>query len=239
VLRQPVEFTIASGGLLPANADSVQQRMARRISMAGRTELLEVAALRRGVASICRQGQQTVPGASDVPDYTLTLGKMEQALQGIAGRLATLEGHPAMTLTPASFRTEIDTVARIAVSTVGRSLADAVHDVQIVTRDKALTGGVRKHREQRLWVITGHALGLLAGVALWYLAFGLLPRSAGRMACGIADGWDALASRRNADGGSQSGLLRQDGPALRGVRRADHRAVRGGPRARSVRSCSA
>ncbi|MBC7799065.1 MAG: hypothetical protein H7Z10_00455 [Gemmatimonadaceae bacterium] len=65
--------------------------------------------------------------------------------------LATLEGYPAMTLTPANFRTEIDTVARVAVATAYRPTVDAVHDVQTVTRDlKALTGRMREQREQRL-----------------------------------------------------------------------------------------
>jgi hypothetical protein len=42
----------------------------------------EVAALRRGVELVYRQGQQAVP------DYSPTLGQMEQALQAIAGRLS-------------------------------------------------------------------------------------------------------------------------------------------------------
>jgi hypothetical protein len=38
---------------------------------------------------------------------------------------------------------------------------------------------VRAQREQRTWLLTVGALGLIIGVGLWYVAAGLLPRSAG------------------------------------------------------------
>ena len=69
----------------------------------------EVAALRRGVELVYRQGEQAGAGA---PDYSPTLGQMEKALQAIAGRLEAIERQPALTLTPARFRTEIDSVAQ-------------------------------------------------------------------------------------------------------------------------------
>jgi hypothetical protein len=137
----------------------------------------EVAALRRGVELVYRQGQQAAPGA---PDYSPTLGKMEQALQAIAGRLEAVERQPALMLTPASFRTEIDAVSRAAASNVSRPFTDAVHQVQSVARDlTALVGRVHERREQRTWLLTAGVLGLIIGVGLWYVAAGLLPRSAG------------------------------------------------------------
>ncbi len=45
----------------------------------------EVAALRRGVELVYRQGQQAAPATAG-PDYSPTLGKMEKALQAIAVR---------------------------------------------------------------------------------------------------------------------------------------------------------
>jgi hypothetical protein len=137
----------------------------------------KVTALRRGVEQVYRQGQQAAPGA---PDYSPTLGQMEQALQAIAGRLEAVERQPALMLTPASFRMEIDTVARSAVSVVSRPVADAVQAVQSAARDlEALGGRVRAQREQRTWLLTAGALGLVVEVGLWYVAAGLLPRSAG------------------------------------------------------------
>ncbi len=93
----------------------------------------EVAALRRGIELVYRQGQQAGPvdqAAVGAPDYSPTLGKMEQALQVIAGRLEAVERQPALTLTPASFRAEIDAVAQGAVSVVSRPFADAVQEAR-------------------------------------------------------------------------------------------------------------
>jgi hypothetical protein len=137
----------------------------------------EVAALRRGVELVCRQCQQV---ASGTPDYSPTLGQMEKALQAIAGRLEAVEQQPALTLTPARFRTEIDSVAHGAVSTISRPFIEAVQEVRAAARDlKGITGRVHERREQRTWLLTAGVLGLIVGVGLWYVAAGLLPRSAG------------------------------------------------------------
>jgi hypothetical protein len=91
-----------------------------------------------------------------------------------------VERQPALTLTPARLRTEIDAAARAAASTASRPFVEAVHQVQSAARDlAALAGRTRERREQRTWVLTAGALGLMVGVGLWYVAGGLLPRSAG------------------------------------------------------------
>jgi hypothetical protein len=137
----------------------------------------EVAALRRGVELVYRQGQQTGTAA---PDYSPTLGTMEKALRTIAVRMEAVERQPALTLTPASFRTEIDSVARSVAGTASQPFADAVQEVRFAARDlTALAGQVRDRQEQRVWVLTAAACGLVVGVGLWYVAAGLLPRSAG------------------------------------------------------------
>jgi Family of unknown function (DUF6118) len=122
----------------------------------------------------------TVQGQQAAPDYSPTLGKMEQALQAIAERLEAVRRQPALTLTPASFRTEIDAVSRAAASNVSRPFTDAVHQIQSVARDlTALVGRVHERREQRTWLLTAGVLGLVAGVGLWYVAARLLQGSAG------------------------------------------------------------
>jgi len=146
----------------------------------------EVAALRHGVERVYRQGEQAGSGA---PDYSPTLGQMEKALRTIAGRLEAVERQPALTLTPARFRTEIDSVAHGAVSTISRPFIEAVQEARAAARDlKALTGRVHERREQRTWVLTAGALGLIVGV---------LPRSAGDwMAASLIGGtrWQAGAT---------------------------------------------
>ena len=155
----------------------------------------EVAALRHGVELVYRQGEQAGSGA---PDYSPTLGQMEKALRTIAGRLEAVERQPALTLTPARFRTEIDSVAHGAVSTISRPFIEAVQEARAAARDlKALTGRVHERREQRTWVLTAGALGLIVGVGFWYVAAGVLPRSAGDwMAASLIGGtrWQAGAT---------------------------------------------
>ena len=177
----------------------------------------EVAALRRGVELVCRQGQQATPSA---PDYSPTLGKMEQALRVIARRLEAVERQPALTLTPASFRTEIDAVSRAAASSASRPFVDAVHQVQSAGRDlTALVGRVRERREQRMWMLTAGALGLIVGVGLWYVAAGLLPRSAGDWIAASLIGGSKWQAGETLMQESQPGSLGQDGAALQRVRR--------------------
>ena len=115
----------------------------------------KVVALRRGVELVHRQGQQAAPSA---PDCGPTLGQMEQALQAIAGRLETVERQPALTLTPARFRSEIDSVASGAVSAISRPFIEAVKEARAAARDlDSLTGRLREGREQRTWLlIVGH-----------------------------------------------------------------------------------
>ena len=154
-----------------------------------------MAALRHGVERVYRQGEQAGSGA---PDYSPTLGQMEKALRTIAGRLEAVERQPALTLTPARFRTEIDSVAHGAVSTISRPFIEAVQEARAAARDlKALTGRVHERREQRTWVLTAGALGLIVGVGFWYVAAGVLPRSAGDwMAASLIGGtrWQAGAT---------------------------------------------
>jgi hypothetical protein len=93
---------------------------------------------------VYRQGQQAATAVPGAPDYSPTLGKMERALQAIAERPGAVERQPALTLTPASFRAEIETVARVAAGTVSLPFVDAVHRMQSVTRDLTELPGLRE-----------------------------------------------------------------------------------------------
>jgi hypothetical protein len=72
------------------------------------------------------------------------LGQIEKALRTIAGRLEAMERQPALTLTPASFRTEIDSVAHGAVSSISRPFIEAVQEARAAARPgpcRAATAG--------------------------------------------------------------------------------------------------
>jgi len=163
----------------------------------------EVAALRRGVELVYRQGQQSAPAA---PDYGLTLGQMEKALQDIAGRLEAVERQPALTMTPARFQAEIEAVAQGAVTVVSQPFVKTQHEARVVTRDlEALAGRVRNQREQQQWLVTAGALGVMGGVFLWFMLIVLLPFGAG----------DRLAALPIGGGEWQAGetLMQEASPA--------------------------
>jgi hypothetical protein len=135
----------------------------------------EVASLRRGIELLYRQGEEV-----RTIDYTLTLGQMMKTLEAVQGRLAAIESKPALEMTPAVYRREIDDAGRLAGEVAGRMLREGAPGLTAVTRElREVSRQARGAREQRAWLVSVGAVGLMAGVALWYVAVGLLPRSAG------------------------------------------------------------
>jgi Family of unknown function (DUF6118) len=135
----------------------------------------EVASLRRGIELLCCQGEE-----AKTVDYTLTLGQMMKTLETVQGRLAAIESKPALEMTPAVYRREIDDAGRLAGEVAGRMLREGAAGLSAVTRElREVSSQARGAREQRTWLISVGAVGLMVGIALWYVAVGLLPRSAG------------------------------------------------------------
>lgn len=140
----------------------------------------EVAALRRGVELVYRQGSQKDQEAAAPVDYSPTLGVIAKGLQAVEGRLASIEGKPALELTPARFEAEIRSAGHWAgeqgVSAV-RMAASALDEAR--RKFEGVLAGARTAREQRAWVGTAAVLGLMVGALLWFLAAMLLPWGAG------------------------------------------------------------
>jgi hypothetical protein len=135
----------------------------------------EVASLRRGIELVYRHGEE-----AKAVDYTLTLGQMMKTLEAVQGRLAAIESKPALEMTPAVYRGEIDDAGRLAGEVAGRMLREGAAGLSAVTRElRDVSSQARMARQQRAWLISVGAVGLMVGVALWYVAVGLLPRSAG------------------------------------------------------------
>ncbi len=83
-------------------------------------------------------------------------------------------------MTPASYRAEIEAVARATAMVASRPFVDSLDDAQIATRElKALAGQVHDRQEQQRWLAITAGLGLLGGVLLWLLLIRLLPWGAG------------------------------------------------------------
>lgn len=136
----------------------------------------EVAALRRGVELVYRQGSQKDQEASASVDYSPTLGVIAKGLQAVEGRLALIEGKPGLELTPARFEADIRSAGHWAGeqgTAAVRMAASALDEARRELED--VLAGAREAREQRLWVGTAAVLGLAAGSVLWLLAAAVLP----------------------------------------------------------------
>lgn len=95
--------------------------------------------------------RQPAQAGQSALDYSLTLGRVEKALQAIAGHLETVEARAALTLTPRCSYTETDSVACAVTGAARRSFADAVHALQVAGRglkgwrDRYVRGGTSRN----------------------------------------------------------------------------------------------
>ena len=115
----------------------------------------EVASLRRGIELLYRQGDE-----ARTVDYTLTLGQMMKTLEAVQGRLAAIESKPALEMTPAVYRREIDDAGRLAGEVAGRMLREGAAGLTAVTRElREVSSHAREARQQRAWLISVGAVG--------------------------------------------------------------------------------
>lgn len=151
----------------------------------------EVAALRRGIELLHRQ---TKEARQTGPDYSPTLGRMEQALQTTAARLQAIERTPVLSMTPATLGADIDQVAQATVGVVSQPFRQGTAELRSTARElQDLIGQVREQREQRQWLWAVGIVGAMVGMLLWFLATALLPWGAGTWLAGLAYGgrWNA------------------------------------------------
>jgi Family of unknown function (DUF6118) len=151
---------------------------------------------------------------------------MEKALQAIAGRLDAVERQPALQMTPAGYRMEVQALAQDTASMASRPFVEILQQASAVTGDlKALAGRVREQKEQRRWLATAGALGAVGGVLLWLMLVALLPWGVGDRLAALPLGgspWQAGQALMRRDSPE---FVLQDGAALQGVRGGGNRAV--------------
>jgi hypothetical protein len=134
--------------------------------------------LRREV-SLARHAVEGLTAARErVPDYSVTLGQMADALKSTLGHLDRIERSPAVKLSPEAVATELVKASAAARTEDGRlihasrdALSQAIGRIDgIVKRGQAAEGQARV----RLW----HALGgLLGGILIWAILPGLVARA--------------------------------------------------------------
>ena len=160
----------------------------------------EVARLRQGIELVYRQGQEAKSAAGSGAagpgvDYSLTLGQMQKALQAVQGRLETIEGKPALAMTPEVYRDRIEEMGRVAGQVAGRAMSEGAAAQSQATRElKDMLGRKRSTREQREWVFVAGAGGVMVGMLLWTLLVENLPWGMGTWLAAVpiaGDKWDA------------------------------------------------
>ena len=130
----------------------------------------EVAVLRRAVEAL---GPALKENRS--PDYSLSLGHIAKAQAAIGTRLETIEGHPALRMTPATFSEQLERVVTNASREARREAEDLVQGISVVSRDvQAMLGSARTREAQNWRLAQAVVLGVVVGLILFPLMSALL-----------------------------------------------------------------
>ena len=192
----------------------------------------------RAEVSVLRQAVEALPGAwedSRLPDYTPSLGTIANGLAAVDGRLAGIEKHPALRLTPEQHQQAVAQAGNVLMREAVQKLDRAAQDAERERHQLAgLIGTVRKQDEQRNWLLYAASGALVVGLLVSPFVAGALPfggdsavaaviMNANRWNAGIAlmqagspDGWRGLADASN--------LVRVNQEALAACREAAAKA---------------
>jgi hypothetical protein len=154
----------------------------------------EVAALRRGVELVHRQGQGAKGPAAAGPDYSPTLGAIAKELQAVTARLEAIEQAPALASAPADqavvLRRELQHIGQDARGGLAQAQAELAGTVREL-RGMMVSARGREDQNQWLWTVGG--VGVLGGMLLWFLLTAMLPWGGDTWLAALAFGgrWNA------------------------------------------------
>ena len=137
----------------------------------------EVTLLRRAI-----EGLTAERGAIDVPDYTETLGRMQQGVDGATGRLdhigKMLAAAPVMAMTPEQMAQRISAAGNTARREDQAALASARKGLEDTTRQlHGVVVSARRGDEQNRWLAWSAIGGAIIGIVLWTLLAGPILRA--------------------------------------------------------------
>ena len=137
----------------------------------------ELALLRRAV-----EGLAAERGAIDVPDYTETLGRMQQGVDATADRIAIINDviarSPALAMTPEQIAQRIAAAGNAARREDQAALATARKGLEDVTRQlHAYVVSGRTGDEQNRWLAWSAISGAIIGILAWTLLAGPILRA--------------------------------------------------------------
>jgi len=162
----------------------------------------EVAALRRAVAALPGAWEENQP-----PDYAPSLGTIAKGLAAVDGRLAGIEKHPALRLTPEQHQQAVAQAGNILMREAMQKLDRAAQDAERERQHLAgLIGTVRKQDEQRTWLLWAASGALIAGLLVSPFVAAVLPFGGDSFVAALimkADRWNAgmaLMQAGNPDG---------------------------------------
>ena len=136
----------------------------------------EVSVLRRAVEALPAEWEANQP-----PDYTPTLGSIAKGLKAVTDRLQSIEGHPALRMTPDQHQQAIAKAGDTLMQEAASKLYAARRGFEQEREHLAgLIGSGRTQDKQRRWLVTTAAAALLVGLVISPFATRLLPF-----------GWDA------------------------------------------------
>jgi hypothetical protein len=154
----------------------------------------EVAALRRGVELVYRQGQEAKAPAAVGTDYSPTLGAIAKELKAVTARLEAVEHAPALASTPADqaaeLRRELHHIGQDARGGLAHSQAELAGTVREL---RGVIASARARDDQQQWLWATGVVGVMGGVLLWFLLTAMLPWGGGTWLAGLAFGgrWNA------------------------------------------------
>ncbi len=157
----------------------------------------EVKVLRRAVEALPEAWAANRPA-----NYTETLGAIAKKLDALAGRMAAIEQHPAIRMTPAEHQQAIIRAGDAVVRAAAQKLDSAAVEVANERRELAgLIGSIRGQRQQWQWLAWTGGAALLLGLMVSPVFARLLPFGLDEQVAAFimhADRWNAGAALMQA-----------------------------------------
>ena len=138
----------------------------------------ELALLRRAVEGLAAERAHI-----DVPDYTETLGRMQQGVDATADRIAVINdviaGSPALAMTPEQMAQRIAAAGNVARREDQAALAKAGEDkARVMAELRSLAGSAWTRADQKNRQLWFGLSGVTIGALLWAVLPGAVARSA-------------------------------------------------------------
>jgi hypothetical protein len=149
----------------------------------------EVTVMRRAV-----EGLPAIIDALEPPDYAPSFGAIAKTLEATTARLAAIEEHPALKLTPDQYGSAMRRAGADVVAPAARALRDETDAIgRTEQRLAAIVGQAKDRQAQNRAVRQALAIGIAAGFVLFPIVAGFAPGGSFLSAwtTGNADRWQA------------------------------------------------